>query len=137
MALKHGNDFGVTINAVDFKAYVSTLGFNLSVDTAEVTTPNDAGNKTYLEGNADATLDISGPTDYGSATSDATLFGLIGGGIIATTFEPDNDAAISVTNPTYTQNAILTSYSQTFDVGGALTYSASFQRTGASTRTTV
>jgi hypothetical protein len=136
MAKVHGKDFGAVVNAVNFADYVRTVSLGFSADTAEVTTPNDGGNKTYLEGNLDATISMAGPADFASGTSDATLFALFGGGAVTVAAEPDNDAATSATNPTYSQSAILTGYTLNFDVNADINWDATFQRTGATTRST-
>lgn len=134
MAKKHGKAFGATINSVDVRTAASKASIKFKVDTAEVTNAASAGNKEYLEGNADATLSVDGPADFGAGLQDATMFALIGGGATSWKLKADGGSANAATNPEYQQSAILTDYGIDFDIGGAVTYSAGAQRTGATTR---
>lgn len=134
MALKHGKDFKVTVNSVNLSSYASSGSLSIDVDTAETTTAGDSA-KTFLEGDYSHSHSLSGPADFNTGTSDATLFALIGGGATSWIWQP-NSAAVGVTNPTYTQSVILTNYTLNFDVGSAVNYSASGQGTSTVARAT-
>ena len=91
----------------------------------------------YVEGMDDATLDLSGPADFGAGLQDASMFALIGAGATSWKLKPNNAAANSATNPEFQQDAILTDYSLDFDVSKEISFSASAQRTGATPRAVV
>lgn len=133
MAKIHTKQFVPTINAVDLKAFANKASLKMKVDTADVSNAGGSGHKEYLEGMDDATLDLSGPAGMAAGESDATLFALIGAGAKAWNLKPTT-AAPGVGNPEYQQSAILTDYGIDFDIGSGVTYSASAQRTGATTR---
>lgn len=135
MAKVHGQQHVTTVNTVDLSDWVAKTSLKHKVDTGDVSNAGGGGNKEYLEGMADATMDISGPAGLAAAESDATLFALIGAGakthkVKATT------AAAGAGNPEYSISGILTDYGLDFDIGGGVSYSASIQRTGATTRAT-
>ena len=134
MAKYHGKEFGISVNAVDLKAAASKASIKFKVDTGDVSNAGGSGHKEYVEGMDDATVDLSGPADFGAGLQDATHFALIGGGATAWKVKPDNGAANDPTNPEYQQSAILTDYSIDFDIGGPVVYSAAAQRSGATTR---
>jgi hypothetical protein len=135
MAKYHGQQHLTTINAVDLKAAIAKTSLKFKVDTGDVSNAGGAGKKEYVEGMSDATLDLSGPADFGAGLQDATVFALIGGGATAWKVKAST-AATGATNPEYSQSAIMTDYSIDFDIGGPVTYSVSGQRTGATTRAT-
>lgn len=134
MALKHGKNFKITVNSVNLSSYASSGSLSLDVDTAETTTAGDSA-KTFLEGDYTHTHSLSGPADFNTGTSDATLFALIGGGATSWVWQPES-ASAAVTNPTYTGSVILTNYTLNFDVGSAVNYSASGQGTSTQARAT-
>jgi len=75
MAFKHGKDTKVFVNNTDFSTFFNNVDTTRTADVAESTTfGNNA--KTYISGNKDGTLSISGFFD---ATADATLQPLLGG----------------------------------------------------------
>ena len=134
MAKLHGKAFDTTINSTSFEEYVNSVTLGVSIDTAEVTCASDTA-KEYLEGNYGWNYDIGGPADFATDTSDEELFGYIGAGEQAVTWYP-NGSTTATTNPEYSGNAIMTSYSISAGVGDAITYSASFIGNGALARTT-
>lgn len=75
MAFKHGKDTKVYVNNSDFSAYFNSVDTTRTADVAESTTFGKAS-KTYIVGNKDGTITISGFFD---ATADATLQPLLGG----------------------------------------------------------
>jgi len=139
MAFTHGkgavfkiDNSGGTLQTLT--AYVDSIDFNNTVDTAETTTMGSEV-KTYLSGQSDATLSISGKWDSTASTGpDAVLNGLIG--LEATsTFEvgPEGSTTGKVK---YTGECFLTSYVVSAPVGDVVTFTADFQVTGAITKTT-
>jgi len=139
MAFTHGkgavfkiDNSGGTLQTLT--AYVDSIDFNNTVDTAETTTMGSEV-KTYLSGQSDATLSVSGKWDSTASTGpDAVLNGLIG--LEATsTFEvgPEGSTTGKVK---YTGECFLTSYVVSAPVGDVVTFTADFQVTGAITKTT-
>ena len=136
MAKYHGKKFGISVNAVDLKSAAAKASLKIKVDTGDVSNAGGNGHKEYVEGMDDATLDLSGPADFGAGLQDATMFACIGNGPTTWKVKPDNNAANSATNPEYQQAAILSDYSIDFDTGSPVSFSAAAQRTGATTRAT-
>lgn len=111
--------------------YVDSVEFQNTVDTAETTTMG-AEAKTFVSGQSDGTLSVSGLFD-GTATTgpDAILSGLIGLEA-SSTFEigPEGSTAGKVKK---SGECFLTSYSVSSEVGDVVKFSADFQVTGAIT----
>jgi len=139
MAFTHGkgavfkiDNSGGTLQTLT--AYVDSVDFNNTIDTAETTTMGSEV-KTYLSGQSDATLSVSGKWDSTASTGpDAVLNGLIGLETTST-FEvgPEGSTTGKVK---YTGECFLTSYVVSVPVGDVVTFSADFQVTGAITKTT-
>ena len=75
MAFKHGKDTKVFINNTEFSSYFNSVDSTQTADVAESTTFGNSA-KTYISGNKDGTMTITGFFD---ATADATLQPLLGG----------------------------------------------------------
>jgi hypothetical protein len=113
--------------------FVDSVDFNNSVDTAETTTAG-AEAKTYVSGQSDSTLSISGKYDRTATTGPhAILTGLIGLETTSTfEYGPDGSVAGYVKK---TGECFLTSYVVSSPVGDVVSFSADFQVTGAITET--
>ena len=130
MAFKYGAKALVTVNAVDLSAYCDEGGIDVGIDTAETTTFGSTW-KTFIEGLAVAKFSLKGNYDPTASTGPAAvLTGLIGGGSKTVVFNPAGTATSELKR---TVSAILTSYAESSPVGGKVTFSASFQGTGAVT----
>ena len=134
MARLHGKDWSTTVNAVEMGTTGQTSTVNVPIDTAEVTAAADSS-KEYLEGDYGWDASIDGYADFGAGLSDDTLFGFIGSGEQAYVWKAD-DGAVSATNPSYSGNVILTSYSLTAGVGDGVTFSARLTGNGDLSRAT-
>lgn len=135
MAFVHGKGtvFKVDNGAgalTDISAFLASLSFSPSAETAEVTTFGDS-NKEFIAGLKDATISVEGKWD---PTPDV-LFNDILGAAATKTFEygPEGSAAGKVK---YTGECICTAYSPTSPLDDAAGFSAELQVTGAITRTT-
>lgn len=127
---RYGAKALVTVNAVDLSAYCDDASIDVGIDTAETTTFSAAW-KTFIEGLAAAKFSLKGNYDPTATTGPAAvLTGLIGGGAKNVVFNP---AGTTATELKRTVSAILTGYSETSPVGGKVTFTASFQGTGAVT----
>ena len=129
MAL-HGKDTTFSIDnsagsPTDISTYCDNVDFpGLSADTAEVSTFT-ATSKKYVAGLLGGTISISGAWD---ATVDAVLAGIVGKeGTFS--YVPGGSTVI------YAGEAICTAYQISSPIGGAITFSASFQITDDVERT--
>src|SRR5512139_1188731 len=125
---RYGAKAVVTVNAVDISAYCDDAGLDIGVETAETTTFS-ATWKTFIEGLAYAKFSLKGNFDPTASTGPAAvLTGLIGGGPKTVVFSPAGTVATELKR---TVSAILTAYAETSPVGGKVTFTATFQGTGA------
>lgn len=128
----HGKRYAQLFNSVSICS--ATAGIDIGQDTAEVTTSCDA-TKSYLAGKYGWTASADGPADFASSGGDATLFAAATAATAYThSIEPDGPSVQSSTNPLYTGSAFVSSYSLSFDQANPVSFSASFQGTGALTR---
>lgn len=109
--------------------YVDSVDLDNSVDTGETTTAG-AEAKTYVSGQSDGTLSISGKYD-GTATTgpDAILTGLIG--LEASSTFEYGPTGLTAGMQKKSGECFLTSYVVSSPVGGVVTFTADFQVTGA------
>lgn len=114
------DDSGGTLR--DITDVLTDVAVSRTADVAEVSAFSNSS-KAYVAGLKDATITISGSFD---ATVDGYLSGILG---VEGSFE---FYPIGTTggNPKASGEAICTSYDRTPDVGGAVTFTASFQVSG-------
>jgi hypothetical protein len=105
-------DISTYCDNVDFPAF--------NADMAEVSTFG-ATQKSYVNGLMDGTISISGPWD---ATLDAILAAIVGGAEKTYSYKPGGGSV------TYSGECVCTSYQIQSPIGGAVTFSASFQLSG-------
>ena len=140
MARTHGKDSNFSFNGVSIEDELSSVTMNATVGESEVTAFADVY-QNFLAGKKDISFDISGSLDMAPSQGDATIFAHITltSGPKTLVFDPDG-AGPDTNSPEYTctssglTGALVTSYSISLPVGGAATYSASFQCSGATTR---
>ena len=140
MARTHGKDSNFSFNGVSIEDELSSVTMNATVGESEVTAFADVY-QNFLAGKKDISFDISGSLDMAASQGDATIFDHITltSGPKTLVFDPDG-AGPDTNSPEYTctssglTGALVTSYSISLPVGGAATYSASFQCSGATTR---
>ena len=120
------DDSGGTLR--DISNVLTDVAVSRTADVAEVSAFSNSS-KAYVAGLKDATITISGSFD---ATVDGYLSGILG---VEGSFE---FYPIGTTggNPKASGEAICTSYDRTPDVGGAVSFTASFQVSGDTTETT-
>jgi hypothetical protein len=125
---RYGAKALVTVNAIDLSSYCDDAGLDVGVETAETTTFASSW-KTFIEGLASAKFSLKGNFDPTvSVGPAAVLTSLIGGGAKTIVFNP---AGTAVGELKRTVSAILTAYAETSPVGGKVTFTATFQGTGA------
>ena len=126
----------LTINTVDLSARVESLTLNVGAETPETTAMSD-GTRQRVASFVDWSIDVTFRQDFiAPATNavDSTLFSLVGAAAFAIIIRPDA-AAKSVTNPEFTGNALLASYSPlTGSVGDVASAPSTFQGDGTLAR---
>lgn len=129
----HGKDFTLTVGGTTIDTMLDNVSISMDRDTAEVTAAADSA-KEFVGGDYTCTWSIGGAANFTDTTgSDEVMFGNFDAGADSWVFKPD-DAAVGATNPTYTQNVIITNYTLTASIGDAVRASWSGQGTGAITR---
>ena len=141
MARTHGKDSNFSFNGVAIEDELNSITMNATVGEADVTAFSDVY-QNFLAGKKNITFDVAGSLDASwSGAGDATIFDHITltSGPKTLIFDPDG-AGPDTNSPEYTctssglTGAICSSYSISLPVGGAATYSATFQGSGATTR---
>ena len=142
MARTHGKDSNFSFNGVAIEDELNSVTMNASVAESDVTAFADVY-QNFLAGKKNITFDIAGSLDMAASQGDATIFDHLHNisGPKTVVFDPDG-AGPDTNSPEYTctssglTGALVTSYSITLPVGGAATYSATFQASGSTTRAT-
>ena len=143
MARTHGKDSNFSFNGVAIEDELNTITMNATVAETDVTAFNDVY-QNFLAGKKGVSFDVSGAVDMDFASDgDATIFDhlTLTSGPKTLVFDPDG-AGPDTNSPEYTctssglTGAICSSYTITLPVGGAATYSATFQCSGSTTRAT-
>ena len=129
MAAVHGSDSYVSIDADDVSVYLDTASLQKMVDTAETTAFGD-DDKEFIAGLRDTTLNIGGHWD---ATQDGFVADWDDGAVVSCIVGPAGSTTGLIS---YTFNALITNYTVDMPVAGRVGFSASLQRTGATTRGT-
>ena len=145
MAKSHGKGAYFNIDdaggsARDISTYVDNIDFSQDMELAEITGMT-ASSKSYIMGLYDGTITVSGSWDDTATTGSETVLGAVaavGGELSATgsltwIYGPEGSTAADIK---YTGECFMTNYSNSAPVGGRVSFSATFQRTGDITRTT-
>ena len=128
------NNASVTINSVDLSSYVTSVTLSQSADNLEDTAMGDTS-RSYIGGLKSGTVDIEFNADFAASKTEATIFPLVGTST-AVVIKPVA-ASVSASNPSYTFNAIVTSWDTlNGSVGEIATHSVSWPITGAITKAT-
>ena len=124
----------ITINSVDLSSYVTSVTLSQSADNLEDTAMGDTS-RSYIGGLKSGSVDIEFNADFAAAKTEATIFPLVGTST-AVVIKPV-DASVSVTNPSYSFNAVVTEWDTlNGSVGEIATHSISWPITGAITKAT-
>jgi hypothetical protein len=137
MAMYHGKGlvFKVDDSASTLQpltAYVDSVDLDSSVEMGETTTAG-VEDKTFVSGQAEHDLSISGKWDDTASTGpDAVLAGIIGKETTSTfEFGPSGSGAGKVK---YSGECFLTGYKRSAPTGGVVTFTADFKVSGAVTK---
>ena len=140
MARTHGKDSNFSFNSIAIEDELNSITMNATVAESDVSAFSDVY-QNFLAGKKNVTFDIAGSLDMAATQGDATIFDHLTLTSGPKTLVFDLDGAGPDTNsPEYTctssglTGAICSSYSISLPVGGAATYSATFQCSGSTTR---
>jgi len=132
MARQAGKSADFSFNSVAIEDELSSITQTTDVNIVPVTAFGDAA-ETFVEGLPSSNFSISGFFDPAASQGDATLFTRIGSGAATASFETTG-ATAGTNAPVYSGSAFVSSYSITTEVGGATSYSAELQVSGALSR---
>ena len=123
MAFTHGSNADVSVDGTNISAYVDSISFSRSVDTAEVTAfGND--DKAFIAGLEDGSFSISGPYD---PTLDGVMAGCFDAATVTVFFGPSGSGSGAIK---YSASAFITDYTPDMGVSNRVQWSASFQKSG-------
>ncbi len=111
-------DASVVINSVDLSNRVSSVTINYSAEILDKTAMG-ANSRSRIAGLKDFSIDVEFNQDYAANKIDATLFPLVGAAAFAVVIKPTS-GAVSATNPSYSGNVLLESYSPVAGAVGEL-----------------
>ena len=140
MARTPGKDSNFSFNSIAIEDELNSITMNATVAESDVSAFSDVY-QNFLAGKKNVTFDIAGSLDMAATQGDATIFDhlTLTSGPKTLVFDPDG-AGPDTNSPEYTctssglTGAICSSYSISLPVGGAATYSATFQCSGSTTR---
>ena len=140
MARTHGKESNFSFNSVAIEDELNSITMNATVAESEVTAFSDTY-QNFIAGKKGVSFDVAGTLDLATSQGDATIFDHIHttSGPKTLVFDPDG-AGPDTNSPEYTctssglTGAICSSYTINLPVGGAATYSATFQCSGSTTR---
>lgn len=137
MAFIHGKNAYIRVDnasgtLTDLSSITNEISYSQSIETADTSTYGTNA-KTYITGQNDATVSLTGLFDATSATViEGTIDALIAGTIGSATLEfgPEGNGT---GKKKYTMEVIVTSYEIGAPVSDVVSLSVEFQRTGATT----
>lgn len=134
MAVFVATDYNIKINGQDYSANLTQAELSLEADDVE-TTAFGSTYRSRIGGLKQGSLNLQFNQDFAAAGIDSVLFPLLG--TQATVVIKPNSTAVSATNPSYTFNALVTSYTPiSGSVGDLATFSVTWPVSGAVTRAT-
>jgi hypothetical protein len=140
MARTHGKDSNFSFNGVAIEDELNSVTMNATVGESDISAFGDTY-QTFLAGKKNVTFDVAGALDMAASQGDVTIFDHLHSisGPKTLVYDPDG-AGPDTNSPEYTctssglTGALCSSYSINLPVGGAATYSATFQCSGSTTR---
>ena len=126
-----------TVNSVDLSAHVSSITLNLSKDTPEDTAMGDDSRSYLPDGLNTASIDVTYNADFAASQVDASNWAIYAGSSAVAFIVKPNGGTTGTSNPKYTGNCILTSFSPVQgSVGDTASATVSYQVTGDVARAT-
>ena len=128
MARRAGINSNFSFDGSAIEDELNSLTQTIDNTLTEVTAFADTGAE-FVEGLHNGKYSVAGAWDSAVNQGDSKIFGVIGYGERAEVFQPTGNTP-NTNDPNYKANALVSSYSITSEVGGAVTYSAEFQVSG-------
>lgn len=133
MAKFVSNDFNIFLNDVDLSTSIASATLDISREE-QITTAFGQTSVTRIGGLQDASLTLEFHQSFGAGDVDSTLFPLLGT-VVSFAIKPTS-AAVSATNPEYSGELLVNSYSPFDSASGELaTFSITLPVSGDITRT--
>jgi len=132
MARRTGINANFSFDGSAIEDELNSITQTIDNTLTEVTAFADTGAE-FVEGLHNGKYSLAGACDFAVNQGDSKVFGVIGYGERSFVFQPTG-AGAGASDPNYTGNALVTSYSITSEVGGAVTYSAGLQMNGPVSR---
>lgn len=101
-------DVSVVINSVDLSDHVKQVAIQYEAEEQDKTAMGDSGRR-RLGGLKNFSVELSFNQDFAAASVDATLFPIVGS-VVSIVVKPTS-SAVSATNPSYSGNVLVQSYS--------------------------
>lgn len=125
----------ITIAGTDFSDHVDSVEINAEAADVKTTNFGSGGNETRVGGLKSGSITISLQQDYAASSIDSVLFANLGS-LVAIQVKATS-AANSATNPRYDGSYLVSQMKPVSGkVGDLATFSVTFPRSGALTRTT-
>jgi hypothetical protein len=135
MAKFAATDYKITVAGVDFSTNLNSVELSQEADDLETTAFGQSW-RSRIGGLKNASLTLNFMQDFGAGSVDATLNPLLGS--IATVIIQSASGTVSATQPKYTAECLVTSYSPfASSVGDIATLSVTWSVTGTPVRGTV
>ena len=126
----------VTVNGTDLSDHIASVTLDTSADEIETTAFGTAGWRSRVAGLKDGSIQLDWHQDFAASSVDSVLSSAFGS--VGTVVVIPNGTVASSTNPRYTIQAVVSSYSPVAgSVGDLLTFSTTWAFAGALTRGTV
>lgn len=134
MAKFVATDYKITINGTNFSTSLASVELPIEVEEQE-TTAFGSSWRTRIAGLKSGSITLEFHQDFAASAIDATLYPLLGTN--ATVVVSPTSTAVSSTNPSYSGEFLVTSYTPfNSTVGDLATVSITWPLTGALTRAT-
>jgi hypothetical protein len=126
-------DYNITIGGVDFSTSLAAVTLDITVEEQDTTAFGNTA-RTRIGGLQDGSVSLDFHQDFAAGSIDATLFPLLGTSVEIVILP--TSAVVGATNPSYTFNALCTSY-QPFasSIGDLAALSITWPVTGPVVRT--
>lgn len=134
MAKIGASNINFTLNSVSIEDELNSMTMNVNQEVVNVRGFSSLAPEKVVDG-YDWNHSISGTADFAASQGDATIFAMLSSSAVAAGFDPTGNTA-GTSDPNYDGNVHLGSYSISGSTGGAVTYSATLEGTGALSRAT-
>jgi len=125
----------VTVNGTDLSDHIASVTLDTSADEIETTAFGTAGWRSRVAGLKDGSIQLDWHQDFATSSVDSVLNSAFGS--VGTVVVIPNGTVVSATNPRYTIQAVVSSYSPVAgSVGDLLTFSTSWAFSGPMARAT-